>query len=172
MGPILSVINLFIMILQSPEEHTDASDLALLDFCAGYFAWIRIVTESKISIPLVKELAKLAQNFHENYVKSGKSTSLLLTTTSLSDKAKDTESTQCSRSDLLQGGAACPTEESPSIPNFGDQQIEDTLLQISEESSFGVDLEYWSTFLPEMFDNESDDFTGAERHHLHQDQSL
>ena len=51
---------MFVQILKSPTSASAASDLALLDVCAGHFGHVDFVTLSEISFPFAKESACLA----------------------------------------------------------------------------------------------------------------
>ncbi|EXJ69162.1 uncharacterized protein A1O5_08097 [Cladophialophora psammophila CBS 110553] len=58
---IQAVINLFIHILQYPENPSVQWDLSLLDIGAGHFARLEFATRSQISISFVKDIASLAR---------------------------------------------------------------------------------------------------------------
>lgn len=62
-GPIYSLINMFIYILHNPQSPESQSDLALMDVGSGYFARLRVSTDSQISITLAKEMALLATQY-------------------------------------------------------------------------------------------------------------
>lgn len=64
--PLYAVINLFVSILQNLACATP-SDLALMDVGAGHFARLSFATESDFNVPLVKNLALLANNALEVY---------------------------------------------------------------------------------------------------------
>ncbi|KAJ9636115.1 hypothetical protein H2204_005387 [Knufia peltigerae] len=64
--PLYAMINLFVSILQNLACATP-SDLALMDVGAGHFARLSFATESDFNVPLVKNLALLANNALEVY---------------------------------------------------------------------------------------------------------
>jgi hypothetical protein len=59
-GPMYALINLFIYILQTPQQPRIQSDLALMDVGAGHFARMQFATDSEISFSFTKEMAALA----------------------------------------------------------------------------------------------------------------
>lgn len=58
--PMYAHINMFVQVLKNPKSASAASDLALLDVCAGHFGHVDFVTSSEISFPFAKESASLA----------------------------------------------------------------------------------------------------------------
>ena len=60
--PILSHINLFIFVLRHTSLATVDSDVALLDTCAGHFAYMEYTTSSELAFPFVRDAAALARN--------------------------------------------------------------------------------------------------------------
>lgn len=61
-GPLYSLINLFIHILQDTQRSTVPSDLALLEIGASHFLRLEFSTNSEMSFPFTKELAVLARS--------------------------------------------------------------------------------------------------------------
>ncbi len=153
-----AVINLFIIILQSPQHPTALSDLIMLDFGAGYFAWVEIYTESKISISLAKELAVLAHRFHKNYQNVDKQRTVPSSSSTITRmSAADLRSPE---DDNFQVSEAMPVPVSPPL-DYIYQESHNNLLQPSNIPSFEVDLEYWSTFVPDVFENDIANFPGV-----------
>lgn len=68
--PMYAHINMFVQILKSPNVASAASDLALLDVCAGHFGHIDFVTLSEISFPFAKESANLAYKVVKAYAET------------------------------------------------------------------------------------------------------
>ncbi|KEF53431.1 uncharacterized protein A1O9_10406 [Exophiala aquamarina CBS 119918] len=68
--PMYAHINMFVQILKSPSAPSAASDLALLDVCAGHFGHIDFVTLSEISFPFAKESANLAYKVVKAYTET------------------------------------------------------------------------------------------------------
>ncbi|EXJ76298.1 uncharacterized protein A1O5_00806 [Cladophialophora psammophila CBS 110553] len=161
-GPINSVINLFIFILQSPQDPNVLSDLALLDFGAGYFAWMQICTESKVSIALAKELAALAQGFLRDYKDTDKGLAIQAPSSPRAAASGDDQE------QLNEGGLGTDQATDAPSPPLQDSRTQECLQDLSQPvdmPSFDIDLEYWSTFVPDIFD-QSSDFTGIHGVHL------
>ena len=59
------MINLFIQILQAPHLPTVESDLLILELGASHYTRLEIATDSQISTPFAKDIAKMAQEFME-----------------------------------------------------------------------------------------------------------
>ena len=59
-GPMYALINLFICILRDLNHSRVDNALSLMEVGAGYFARLKIASNSKISIQFAKELALLA----------------------------------------------------------------------------------------------------------------
>jgi hypothetical protein len=68
--PMYAHINMFVQILKNPNATSAASDLALLDVCAGHFGHIDFVTSSEISFPFAKESASLAYKVVRAYAET------------------------------------------------------------------------------------------------------
>ncbi|OAL31714.1 hypothetical protein AYO20_08107 [Fonsecaea nubica] len=182
-GPIYSLINLFIFILQSPSDSNAKSDVALLDFGAGHFAWMQIFTESEVSIGLAKELAVLAQGFLKKYQNVDKDSAATAAAIPMTASTPRTGINFADQERVREGGSGGgggggglrsndETDETtltasppPPPPDFGYQQTaQDLSAQLSEvPSSFDINLEYWSTFVPDIFDPDPlTDFAGVD----------
>ncbi|KAL6243921.1 hypothetical protein RBB50_009355 [Rhinocladiella similis] len=57
--PIYAHANLLVYILMDPSRDTTAADLALLDMCAGHFAFIELITDSEISFHFARDSVAL-----------------------------------------------------------------------------------------------------------------
>lgn len=68
-GPIYALINLFICILRDPNHSRVDAALSLLDVGAGFFARLKIASNSTISIQFAKQLALLAHAVVERNAK-------------------------------------------------------------------------------------------------------
>lgn len=59
--PLFSLVNVFVHVLMEPDRSTVETDLSLIDIGVAHFLRLELLTESKISLPFSKDLAKLAQ---------------------------------------------------------------------------------------------------------------
>ncbi|KIW41959.1 uncharacterized protein PV06_05553 [Exophiala oligosperma] len=57
--PIYAHANLLVYVLMDPSRETAAGDLALLDVCAGHFAFIELITDSEISFHFPRDSVAL-----------------------------------------------------------------------------------------------------------------
>lgn len=58
--PLTALVNLFIHVLQHPEESSVDSDIVLMRIAAGHFSYLEY-TIPELSFPLTRDLANLAQ---------------------------------------------------------------------------------------------------------------
>jgi hypothetical protein len=70
-----ALINIFIVVLETPTAPSNQSDLALLDMAAGHFAQMQVLTSSLLSFPFAREIASLARRTVSNANRLGSETS-------------------------------------------------------------------------------------------------
>ncbi|EXJ53348.1 uncharacterized protein A1O5_13419 [Cladophialophora psammophila CBS 110553] len=140
-GPIYALINLFIYILQTPQQPRIQSDLALMDVGAGHFARMQFATDSEISFSFAKEMAALAHEAVEKASRRYAGNDSVSTEADLSRFPQDMSDTMTDRNVLGE-----------------DLQSDDPTAGYAN-SFFDLELENWSTFLPGGFDDNMMDFS-------------
>lgn len=113
---------------------------------------MQICTDSKVSLGLAKELAALAQGFVTDYKDTDKSLAIQACSWSRAVAHGDDQE------QFNQGGSRTyQTTGAPSPPlqHSRTQECPQDLSQHVDTPSFDIDLEYWSTFVPDMFDQSS-----------------
>ncbi|EXJ79926.1 hypothetical protein A1O3_08211 [Capronia epimyces CBS 606.96] len=144
-GPMYALINLFIYILQTPQQSRIQSDLALMDVAAGHFARMQIATDSEVTFTFAKEVAALA---HEAVARGSSSRRY---------SGNESLGMDSDPSRLRPDMSDCMTDRTGNVLE-DDLQCDDPTASYVNPF-FDLELENWSTFLPAGFDDKVMDFS-------------